>query len=416
MNVLVSPSKPSLELIEQQIYQHLLDCVRIEQPDQVLQRFQQLFIHYGPYPEPDIRTALDTLVRSGNAKQSFLPFFNRCCFILINRWQTTSLQQGAVVRLVDLLHQNRGPSVIVGQQSPSGRLRFMVQEYVRSPLFNRLHQLSDLFNPKKDQDERKPLSTLLYRYPYLYSHCMTKQEDESDYQEMIGVAKKTAQRNFEQSLSTYLTHSLFSKKPDSLKGEIENPTLLSPQDISSTLKTYLTKVDSRGSYRDAAQQFWTPAYHPNSYGAFKTSLHEYLVGSIPAKFGRCHFNDQLKRYLKDLYPENAAAPVSDFLVVRTCNQVLNFMVIESRQRPAHSVFMDLLNNLGSTLTIGLMLKVVLLCGKVKPHLDRRFSLLFQHYESQTCNSVNWLVRCFEKLNLAWCAHFGSQNLSYVHLL
>jgi hypothetical protein len=102
--------------------------------------------------------------------------------------------------------------------------------------------------------------------------------------------------------------------------------------------------------------------------------------------------------------------------VRTCNQVLNFMVIESKQRPNHSVFMDLLNNVGSTLTVGLLLKVVLLCNKVKPYLERRLSILFQHYESQARGSVDWLVRCLEKLNLAWTAHFSAQNLSYVHLL
>jgi hypothetical protein len=416
VNVLEVHSKSSSEPLEQKIYQHLLDCARTEHPEQVLRRFQQLFIQYGAYPEASIRMALDALVRTGSAKQSFLPFFNRCCFILINRWQINPLHREMVVELVDLLHQTRGPSVIVGQPTPSGRLRFMVQEYVRSPLFTRLRQLSDFFNPKNDQDERKPLSSLLYRYPYLYSHCMTSQEDEPDYQEMIGVAKKTAQRKFEQDLSSYLTHSLLTKSPESLKADFKNPTLLSAQDISTTLKTYLTKVDSQGSYRDVAQQFWTPAYHPNSYGAFKTSLHEYLISSIPPEFGRCRFNDQLRSYLKDLYPENATTPLNDFLVVRTCNQVLNFMVIESKQRPAHSVFMDLLNNLGSTLTIGLMLKVVLLCGKVKPYLDRRFSLLFQHYASQTRHSVRWLVRCLEKLNLAWCAHFGSQNLSFVHLL
>jgi hypothetical protein len=415
VNVLASQSNLSPELIEQKLYQHLLDCVRTESPEQVLQRFQQLFILYGAYPEPEIRTTLDILVRSGHAKQSFLPFFNRCCFILINRWQINPLQREAVVQLVEMLNQHRGPSVIVGQPSPSGRLRFMVQEYVRSSLFNRLRQLSDFLNPNNsDRDEQKPLSTLLHRYPYLYTHCMTNQDDESDYQKMIGIAQKSAQGQFEQNLSNYLSHSLLSTHQG--KEAFKNPTLLSQQDISTTLKTYLTKTDNRGTYKETAQQFWTPAYHPKSYAAFKSSMHEYLVSSIPPKFGRCRFNDQLGGYIRDLYSENDAAPVSDFLVVRTCNQVLNFMAIESRQRPAHSVFMDLLNNLGSTLTIGLMLKVVLLCGKVKPYLDRRFSILFQHYESQTRSSVRWLVKCLEKLNLAWCAHFGSHNLSYVHLL
>jgi hypothetical protein len=80
------------------------------------------------------------------------------------------------------------------------------------------------------------------------------------------------------------------------------------------------------------------------------------------------------------------------------------------------VFMDLLNNVGSTLTVGLLLKVVLLCNKVKPYLERRLSILFQHYASQARGSVDWLVCCLEKLNLAWTAHFSAQNLSYVHLL
>jgi hypothetical protein len=426
VNVLDSHRNPSPDLLEQTIYQHLLDCVRTENPDQVLERFQQLFIQYGTYPEYEMRVALDSLLRGGSATQRFLPFFNRCCFILINRWQLNPLERSRVAQLVDLLNQVRGPSIIVGQPSPSGRLRFAVQEYVRSPLFGRLRQLAEFLNPQKDQDERQPLSTLLYRYPYLYSHCMTKQEDEADYLQMISTAKKTAQKKFEQDLSSYLTHSLLAqnslaKNPvmqnsASAKVEIKNPTLLSSKEIASTLKTYLSKVDSRGTYRDLAQQFWTPAYQPRSYAEFKTSLHEYLMSSIPAKYGSCRFNDQLHGYLKNLYPESAAAPLSDFLVVRTCNQVLNFMVIESKQRPAHSVFMDLLNNLGSTLTVGLVLKVVLLCGKTKPYLDRRFSVLFQHYESQTRSSVRWLVGCLEKLNLAWCAHFGSQNLSYVNLL
>jgi hypothetical protein len=417
VNVLASHNNLLPEVLEQKLYQHLLDCVRTEHPDQVLERFQQLFILHGTYSEPAIRTALDALVRSGSAKQSFLPFFNRCCFILINRWQQDLLHRGAVTRLVEMLHQHRGPSVIVGQPTPSGRLRFMVQEYVRSSFFNRLRQLSDFLNPKNnDRDEKKPLSTLLHRYPYLYTHCMTSQEDESDYQKMIGLAQKSAQSRFEQDLSSFLSHSLLKTRQDASKEEFRNPTLLSSQDITSTLKVYLTKADSRGTYRDMAQQFWSPSYSPKSYAAFKSSMHEYLISSIPPKFGRCRFNDQLRTYIRDLYSENDAAPLNDFLVVRTCNQVLNFMVIESRQRPTHSVFMDLLNNLGSTVTIGLMLKVVLLCSKVRPYLDRRFSLLFQHYESQSCGAVRWLVKCFEKLNLAWCAHFGSHNLSFVNLL
>jgi hypothetical protein len=423
VNILDSHRHHSVEALEQIIYQHLLECVRLEAPDQVLQRFQTLFVQGGTYPDAEIRMALQNLMRSGQARQNFLPFFNRCCFILINRWQMNLLQREAVVQLVEILHQCRGPSVIVGQPSPAGRLRFMVQEYARSPLFQKLRQLADFLNPKNDHDERRPLSSLLYRYPYLYGHCLTNQEDTEEYQKMIVTAQQSAKQKFEQDLASYLTYALIQDEKSQPKtittsgsNSPHNPTLLNHQELCSTLKQYVAKVDARGTYQDMAQQFWAPGRQPQSYGAFKGALYDYVIGSIPAKFGQSRFNVQLKSHLDHLYPDSDAGAVNDFLIVRTCNQLLNFMVIESRQRPNHTVFMNLLNNLGSTVTIGLLLKVVLLTRKVKPYLERRLSILFQHYEAHTRGSVQWLVTCLEKLNLAWTAHFSSQNLSYVNLL
>jgi hypothetical protein len=409
----------SVEKLEQTVYEHLLHCVRTESPEQVLQRFQFLFIQGGLYSEPPIRSALNELVRSGSVKHSFPPFFNRCCFILINRWQINILHRDAIVQLVEMLHQCRGVSVITGQSSPTGRTRFLVQEYVRSSYFQRIRQLADLLNPNNDSDQKRPLSALLHRYPYLYSHCLTNQDDGEDYQKLIVVTQRSANQRFHQDLSSYLTHSLLQQeKPKLATASImpKNPTLLTHKEVCSSLKHYLAKVDSRGTYKDMAHQFWMPGYEPQTYGSFKAALVEYISSGIPSQFGQSRFNEQFRGYLDSLNPGSNAAPINDFLLVRTCNQVLNFMVIESKQRPNHTVFMNLLNNVGSTLTVGLFLKVVLLCNKVKPYLERRLSILFQHYESQMRGSVDWLVRCLEKLNLAWTAHFSSQNLSYVHLL
>ena len=108
--------------------------------------------------------------------------------------------------------------------------------------------------------------------------------------------------------------------------------------------------------------------------------------------------------------------MSDFLLARTCNKVMNFLVIESPKQPNHLVFMDLINNLGSTKTIGLLLKVLLICKKVKPYLERRFAILFNHYESQRRSAVQWLVYCLEKVNLAWSTHFGRVDFSFVTVL
>jgi hypothetical protein len=418
MNALDLRTHRSIEVLEQKVYEHLLECVRTELPEQVLQRFQLLFIQAGMYPEPSIRQTLQELVRGGNRKHNFQLFFNRCCFILINRWQMNLLHRESIVNLVDMLQQCRGSSLMLGQPTPSGRLRFLVQEYVRSEYFQRIRQLADLLNPQNDHDKQRPLSGLLHRYPYLYSHCLTNQDDAEDYQKLIVVTQRTANKRYQQDLSSYLTNALIKQEKPSANtpSTLKNPTLLNHQELCSSLKHYMAKVDSRGTYRDMAQQFWTPGQQPQTYGSFKVALNDYISSSIPSKFGQCRFNDQFRGYLTSLSPDNNASAMNDFLLVRTCNQVLNFMVIESKQHPNHSVFMDLLNNVGSTLTVGLLLKVVLLCHKVKPYLERRLSILFQHYAPQTRGSVDWLVCCLEKLNLAWTAHFSAQNLSYVHLL
>ncbi|HEY9890191.1 MAG TPA: hypothetical protein V6D02_17420, partial [Candidatus Obscuribacterales bacterium] len=103
--------------------------------------------------------------------------------------------------------------------------------------------------------------------------------------------------------------------------------------------------------------------------------------------------------------------VNDFLVIRTCSQLLNFLVLESPGKPQHFVFIDLINNLGPLLTTGLLLKIVLLCRKVKPYLERRFSILFSHYETVSQNNVEWLVKMFENLNVALSVNFGTTDIS-----
>lgn len=420
MNILLpNAASASTDKLEQQIYDHLLHHAKMELPEQVLHRFQLLFIQGGAYPEAEIRAALHNLVRSTKDKYNFFPFFNRCCFIIVNRWQMQLLYRENIVQFVEMIKQCRAASVMTSQPTPSGKLRFWIQEYTRSPLFQKLQQLADFLNPKNDLDERRPLSSLLYRYPSLYTHCLSSQEDSSEYQGLIQQTQKTAQERFEEDLSKYVTYSLMNlsaQQSDSPLILPDNPTLLTHDEVCKTLQHFVSKADRPATYRERADEFWLPGNRPKTYSSFKSSLYDYMLEGIPTKFGENRFNQQLSTLLKDLHPESNAQPVNDVLIVRTCNQLLNFLVIESRQQPKHIVFMNLLNNLGSTQTMGLLLRVVLLCRKVKPNLDRRFSLLFEHYGGEIRSSVKWLVKCLEKLNLAWCSHFSDKSLSFVQML
>ncbi|MCA1994758.1 MAG: hypothetical protein LDL41_22325, partial [Coleofasciculus sp. S288] len=176
-------------------------------------------------------------------------------------------------------------------------------------------------------------------------------------------------------------------------------------------KQFVGKGQGGYTYRDAAQSFLTHTSQTSSYKAFKDDLYDYLTASIDPNYGKGHFNDRLYTHLKNTLPHSDALKPSEFLLIRTCSQLLNFLVVESPQRPNHFIFVDLITNLGATLTIGLLLKIVLLCQKVKPYLEKRFSILFNHYESWARDGVPWLITSLENLNIALSVHFGSADLS-----
>jgi hypothetical protein len=71
----------------------------------------------------------------------------------------------------------------------------------------------------------------------------------------------------------------------------------------------------------------------------------------------------------------------------------------------------MISNMGVTQTMGVLLKVLLICNKVKPYLEKRFSILFNHYESFAKEGVPWLVKSLENLQLAFSVHFGKVDLS-----
>ena len=381
MNSRVSQSKTvNLEAHKQTIYDHLLHCVRTESANAVLKRFHTLFIAGLHYPEPTVKAALNQLVISIQGREDFALFFNRCCYILVNSWQNQPDCRGMIPELVTVLGRMSAAPATLGRSRSTTRLRSLMQQFSQSVYYQRLRRFAEFITPHTSASSSRPLSTILRRYPYLYQHCLVSKDDSQEHQTTVRQVQQQAQEQFELDLSHYLT-GIFKRPAPS--GQIieparrtqlilpasgpliksQNPTLLGDRELCGTLKHYIGRVDSQGSYRDGAKHFILRNQSTQSYLGFKKNLYEYLVASVDPKFGRCRFNQQLQKQFDALLPECNDRPMSEFLLVRTCNRLFNFLVVESRQRPNHTVFMDLINNVGSTATVGLLLKVVLLCKK-----------------------------------------------------
>ncbi len=407
-------------LEEQQLYDHLLYCVQVELPSELIERFQRLFLDGARYVDPQIWLALEKLAMSKRADQDFKFVLNRCCHILINRWQMQPQLQGAIPQLVALFENPPDPRKV--QSRGARRLRQLVQLFTETEQYLTLQRLSRVMSETAEASGNgsKVIGSLIQRYPYLYEHCLLSEDSSYEHQQTVRQIQARVQRRFELDLSQYVTYQVRRAQAvrtqsiealDKVIQPVKNPTLLSDRELGVALKQFVGKVQGSSTYRDVAQSFLTHSSHTSSYKDFKDDLYEYLTASIDPAYGKRQFNDRLYDQLKNILPVCDSQKPSEFLLVRTCSQLLNFLVVESPQRPNHFIFVDLITNLGATLTTGLLLKIVLLCRKVKPYLEKRFSILFNHYESSTRDGVPWLITSLENLNVAFSIHFGSADLS-----
>lgn len=131
-------------LEEQQLYDHLLNCVQVELPTQLIERFQRLLIDGAKYVDPKVWLALEKLATSKRAEQDFKFVLNRCCHILINHWQMQPQLQGAIPELVALFEKPPEPTRIPSRSAR--RLRHLVQLFTETEQYRTLRRLSQVMS------------------------------------------------------------------------------------------------------------------------------------------------------------------------------------------------------------------------------------------------------------------------------
>jgi hypothetical protein len=410
---------------EQRLYDHLLACVAVEPPEALLNRFQALFIDGFGYADREVVASLDVLLATPDIEDYFRFILNRCCHILINRWQTNKQLQPAIPYLVDLFEQ--APASRVGEYSRGRsirRLRQVTHSFLETEQYLALRRLARIIAARNSLQpqpslETSTLGTLINRYPYLYEQCLVTEDSDLQHQHLVRRMQAEAQHQFEVDLSHYVTYRVRrtrlyrqgqEKALDQLR-PMANPTLLQDKDLVSSLKHFSRRRDRGQSYQAAARQF-NLHHQKASFREFKENLFEYLVADIDPSYSNGQFNTLLQNQLFTAFADRDSKPVDDFLMVRTCSHLFNFMVVDPSAGRQHFVFVDLINNLGAVLTTGLLLRVLLICQKVRPFLERRFALLFNHYETASSDTVSWLVQVLENINIALSLNFGTVDLSF----
>lgn len=397
---------------EQLIYDHFIYWVRRESAEQLLQRFRQLFIEGMNYPDREIEAALYRIIAFFRHEQKFKYLLYRCCTIAINHWKMRPHQRTAIAELVGLL-QHGSPKITTVSHVVKC-LEELRHLFVQSEEFRKLQHLVCVVNPDPKPQDKMLLGQAIGRFPFLFSHCLLSDNNTPEFRQIIREEQAKRQRDFEVNLARYAT-SLVRQSRNGHSApnlELANPTLLSDRQLYAALQQFVGKVDGSYTYRDLAQLFLSRIPRTKSYQAFKADLYEYLIAAVDPRYGKTSFYQSLDRQLKNTFPESDCQPLDEVLVMRTCSRLFNFLV-DSPENPNYLLFIDLINNLGALKMIGLLLKIALLSRAVKPYLERRFSLLFNYYESADVNEIAWLVNTIENLNVALVTNFGDIDLSFV---
>jgi hypothetical protein len=411
--------------VEQIIYEHFIHVVRTETPSKVLERFRTLFIEGVNYSDSRILATIETLAFERTAEQSFPLIVNRCCYIIVNYWQMQPGGHVPVATLVGMLEHLH--DVRMTYSRVVRRLRQLLHIYLQSDDYPKLKRLNFVLNGNistKNTIAERPLGTLINRYPYLYEHSLVSEERTFENVETIKRVQQDLRREQETNLSHYLTYQVRRSRIKAQLGReaadnlptVVNPTLLSTKELGMAFGHFAGKAEGDASYQDLSRGFVSHLAMQPIIKTFKGDLFDYIVSGVNPSYGKRSFNDRLYKAIYSISPDRDYQRLDEIGLLRVCTHVLNHLVIESPSNPQHFIFMDMINNLGSVFTTGLLLKVVLICQKVKPLLESRLSILFNHYESSQCKGVPWLVKSLENWNVAGAIHFGKVDASALNFL
>ncbi|MDJ0708173.1 MAG: hypothetical protein QNJ46_33295, partial [Leptolyngbyaceae cyanobacterium MO_188.B28] len=258
-------------------------------------------------------------------------------------------------------------------------------------------------------DDRR-LKPLIRRYPYIYDHSLLTEDSDKQQKRTVKGLRRKAERKFGVDLVRYNSRRLgyFDSK------FVENPTLLSDSELDRALEYYTGKVELNRTHRDVALCFSTYSQTVRSYREFKEEFTDYLftpISSIAPSPVWKQFSRQLRLYLQDTLSDFDSEKLNSFVLVETCRRLLNYLIVDSPQNPSFQTFITLIRDIGYSLTVGLLLRIVLLCSAAKPWLERCFSILFNFHEKRYREEVPWLVNSLEHVNVALATNFGGYVLS-----
>lgn len=398
------PSQPldcEIERSQKAIYQFLLDLVQQKSAEEVLREFKALFFEYSAHPgNAEVMKALADIIITSR-ERDFLYMLKRCCYILINNWETQR-NYPAIFKLIEVFseinNRTRTASQIVN------RLKNWLKNFVNSKDYQDLllflerheHKSSKQTEPQKHWSQRYTSYLLVPQY--------SDAQNPIEQREAAQTLSRKLHQKFKFDLAMYATRSQLSIYQTR---KLENPTALG-DDVLRIIKKILMK-NGYFSYTHLAQIFLKQTQELD-YFDFKQALQNYILFANRSQNNQLGFQTKLSQEIETLYPERNEEKLDDFLFLRTCNRIFDCLTTQNGKEPSEVFLYFIIQGSPLTLVI-LLLKILLICPHSRTHLERRIAELIESYMMLPEEQCQWAIEFFEIFKIAF-AIYADNDVQY----
>ncbi|WRH67389.1 MAG: hypothetical protein RSE13_02945 [Planktothrix sp. GU0601_MAG3] len=305
----------SLGVTAEVIHEFFLHGVQTSSPEAVLDSFEQLFFYLLCPSQPEVKGALEKILSEETGESCFHSTIQRCCYILINNWLLKRQQ-----RLIQNLFQILSNPPDVNQTCLSvqeNRLTIWLHKFLSSENYQKLLQCANF--------DRNNWSSRYQSYLLVPQYLNPRSSREQ--KEVARNLSKQLKDKYKFDLAMYITRL---DSPSGKNHKLHNPTKLGDEVINLIKQTISTQRVF--NYGTQANLFLQNTQDFN-YQRFKQCLPQYLMFNLSQQYPANVLREKIEEKLQSLYRIHDDKTINQALIIRTCNRLLEFLLLETGERP-----------------------------------------------------------------------------------
>ncbi|WP_102218928.1 hypothetical protein, partial [Fischerella thermalis] len=382
-----------VHLVQEKIYNFFVKIVNKYDPEDVLIEFKSVFLDCLVLKKLDLTLGIyDVFIDN---EHHFRNTLKRCCYILVNNWESNRKHKytQALIELID----NYKSTAIDYKYKKITIFQTWLDNFIQSQDFQELK----LFAYK---NENKADGHWVNRYTsYLLAAQVVDKKNPKEQKEAAKKASKQLKDKFKFELAMYVARS---QSNASSQTRYRNPSALG-DDILRLIKAIVVRKGVF-SYDNIANIFLKQTQN-QTFKDFKESLVKYLIFSVQQPKFVETLQQQLSEKLLIWKPECNDVIINKYLLLRTCNRMIDFLTTDNSVKPS-SLFVLLLSQ-GHPLTLVIvLLKIILICKHSRSHLESRIAHLIRYYDRYSEAECQWFINFIEIFNITFAIY--AENVEY----